>query len=92
MGVGLGVCFGVGVGAGAASGFGVDEGVGAGAASAGFGTSFTNVGRSYGIGSIFDMIYPKCPIVAMAPASARDLRNLRLPIFIVPIASVQHLV
>ena len=86
VGVGLGVCFdvGEGAGAGAASGFGVGagvgEGVGAGAAS-GFGTSFINVGRSYGIGSIFDMIYPKCPIVTIAPASARDLRNSRLPIF-----------
>ncbi len=40
-----------------------------------------------GVGSGSDT-HPEIPIVAMAPASARDLRNLRLPIFIVSVVFI----
>ena len=77
MAVGAGVGVGVDVGVGV----GVDVGVGVG----------VDVGVGAGVASGGDT-HPEKPIVAMAPASARDLRNLRLPIFIVPIVYVQHLI
>ena len=48
----------------------------------GFAAGGFGVGKGAGVGSGCDT-HPEKPIVAMAPASARDLRNLRLPIFIV---------
>ncbi len=85
MGVGAGVGVGVDIGVGAGVGVGVDIGVGAGVgAGSGVGDDAGfRVGLGPGVGS-GDDTHPETPIVAIAPAIARDLRNLRLPILIVP--------
>ncbi len=66
VGAAVGAAVGVGVAAGAAVGVGAAVGLAVGAA----------VGAGVGSGSD---THPATPMVATAPAIARDLRNLRLP-------------
>ena len=85
---GVGVGFDVGVGVEVGDGIGVEVGVGAGVD---LGVGF-DVGAGVGSGDNTNLEKPIIvPITAIAPASARDLINLRLPIFIALFYIVQHL-